>query len=486
MWTPSSRPSASVTSFTRPSVSPRIIARASPAKRCVGDHDVVPGLARLLLGEPAPRDLGMRVDDPRDLPVVDRRDRLAEDGLHDHDRLREADVRELRRVDHVAGGEHPGARSCAAGRRRRRSRGRRSSTPAASRPKPRAQRRPPDAHDDLVDDDRLLAGVGLPRDRELACALDAGDARRRLHVDAALLERARDDVAGVLVGAARGCAAAPRAAVTSLPMSTSIDANSTPITPPPMIATRGGTSVELEHVVGREHARAVEVEPGQGTRVRARSRSRGCRPAPRCRRRARTVCAAASVTSPRALHTVTLRPLSSDSVPFVRRSTTSCLRACARPRSSVGTPASTPKSGAPLDRAQDLGGLEELLGRDAPPVEARPADPVLLHQRDVQARRRRRTARSRIRPDHHRGPRCRIARPERPPPRTSPAGAPRRRPVVTCGTPPFFQAEPRVRSIRSEHSLDRHGHGLDPPRSGGRVSGRAGSGPRRRRGSPHR
>ena len=31
--------------------------------------------------------------------------------------------------------------------------------------------------------------------------------------------------------------------VTSLPMSTSIDANSAPITPPPMIATRGGSSV---------------------------------------------------------------------------------------------------------------------------------------------------------------------------------------------------------------------------------------------------
>src|SRR5262249_61765728 len=40
------------------------------------------------------------------------------------------------------------------------------------------------------------------------------------------------------------------------------------------------------------------------------------------------------------------------------------------------------------DRAQLLGGLEELLGRDAPPVQTRAADPFALDQRDAQACRR--------------------------------------------------------------------------------------------------
>ena len=35
-------------------------------------------------------------------------------------------------------------------------------------------------------------------------------------------------------------------------------------------------------------------------------------------------------------------------------------------------------------RAQDLGGLEELLGRDATPVQTRSADALLFHERDVQ------------------------------------------------------------------------------------------------------
>ena len=51
----------------------------------------------------------------------------------------------------------------------------------------------------------------------------------------------------------------------------------------------------------------------------------------------------------------------------------------------MGTPVSIAEVGGARDRAQDLGRLEELLGRDAAPVETRPADPVLLDERDVQA-----------------------------------------------------------------------------------------------------
>src|SRR3954447_10987233 len=131
-----------------------------PARR---DHDVVAALTGLLLGEPAPRHLGLAVHDPRNLLVVDRRGRLAQDGLHDHDRLGEADVRQLGRVDHVAGGEDArdvGAHLLVD----------HDVAPfvdlhlGALEPEAGAQWCAPDAHDDLVDDHRLLAEVGLPRD----------------------------------------------------------------------------------------------------------------------------------------------------------------------------------------------------------------------------------------------------------------------------------------------------------------------------------
>ena len=44
--------------------------------------------------------------------------------------------------------------------------------------------------------------------------------------------------------------------------------------------------------------------------------------------------------------------------------------------------------GRPLDGPQHLGRLEQLLGRDASPVQARPADATLLDQGDVEPRRR--------------------------------------------------------------------------------------------------
>src|SRR5262249_22093073 len=45
-----------------------------------------------------------------------------------------------------------------------------------------------------------------------------------------------------------------------------------------------------------------------------------------------------------------------------------------------------PEVGGPLDRAQHLGRLEQLLRGDAALVKAGAPDPALLHERDVQAR----------------------------------------------------------------------------------------------------
>ena len=213
MCTPSSGPSASATSFTRPSVSPRISARRRRRSGASTTTTSWPALARLLLGEPAPRDLGVAVDRPtapcRSRPASTGSPRIV---FTTHDRLREADVRELRRVDHVAGRVHAGTfvRSWSSTTTKPRSS---TSTPDVLEPEAAAARRPPDAHDDLVDDDRLLARRRSPTmtvsSRAPSMPVTRADV---LHVDAALLERAGDDVADVDVGRRRGCAAAPRAA----------------------------------------------------------------------------------------------------------------------------------------------------------------------------------------------------------------------------------------------------------------------------------
>ncbi|CAB4895615.1 unannotated protein [freshwater metagenome] len=67
-------------------------------------HDLVPRSDGRLLAETGPRHLGVAVDGPRDAVVADRHGALAQDMLHDQDRLGVADVRQLRRVDEVADG----------------------------------------------------------------------------------------------------------------------------------------------------------------------------------------------------------------------------------------------------------------------------------------------------------------------------------------------------------------------------------------------
>ena len=63
--------------------------------------------------------------------------------------------------------------------------------------------------------------------------------------------------------------------------------------------------------------------------------------------------------------TVTLRPFSSDSSPEVRRSTTACLRVCDVASCSAGAGRQHAELGGGAHRAQHLGRLQQLLGRDA-------------------------------------------------------------------------------------------------------------------------
>ena len=138
--------------------------------------------------------------------------------------------------------------------------------------------------------------------------------------------------------------------VTSLPMSTRVDANSTPITPPPMMPTRGGTSVSSSTWSDDRTRTPSKSRPGsaRGDDPVVMTRLSPSTSVPSARRtRWAPASTPASTTSPRLSNTVTSRPCSSVSSPLVRRSTIACLRTWLRPRSSVGSPASTPNSAAP-------------------------------------------------------------------------------------------------------------------------------------------
>ena len=167
----------------------------------------------------------------------------------------------------------------------------------------------------------------------------------------------------------------------------------------------------------------------------------------------------------------------------MRRSITSCLRACERPRSSDGHPGVDAEVGRPLDGAQHLGRLEELLGRDAAPVQAGPADPALLDERDVEpggrAVERGRVAGRTAAEDHDvellgqdghllefTGTRASSRRPGRHVRESRHSS--RRNPESGHSVP--------------EHSLDRYGRPAltRPPPQASRISGRGGSAPRRR------
>ena len=81
---------------------------------------------------------------------------------------------------------------------------------------------------------------------------------------------------------------------------------------------------------------------------------------------------------------VTLRPASSPDSPLKRPSTTCCLRRWLTEKSVSTAPVVNPNSPARTQRAVHVGGLQELLGRHAPAVQARPAHLLALHDRDVE------------------------------------------------------------------------------------------------------
>ena len=147
-----------------------------------------------------------------------------------------------------------------------------------------------------------------------------------------------------VMGRMRGSASS---SVTSLPTSTSIDANSAPITPPPMIATRGGTSSSSSTWSDDSTRTPSKSRPGsdRGTEPVASINDPPMSSVPSDTRMWR---AAASTMVPVPGTIVTLRLRSRDSRPFVSRSTTSRLRTWLRARSIFVNPASTPNSGALL------------------------------------------------------------------------------------------------------------------------------------------
>ncbi len=319
------------------------------------------------------------------LLVVDGYDRLAEDRLDDHDRLGEPDVRERGRVDHVADGEDAvdaGAHLAV------------DDDEAAVvdldagllEADPAAERRAPDRDDDLVDHDRVLTrsfsqvtvssvAPSMPVTRDDVLTL----------MPRFLNERATTLPASTSVGARiRGSASMM---VTSLPMSASIDANSAPITPPPMMATRAGSSS------------SSSTWSDDSTRVPSKSR-------PRERARIRAggdhEVGALDLGAVGETHLVrrgvdhlTTLVEHGDLAPLEER-----LEALGEPVDDLALARLRPgqverrhprvdaEVRRPLDRAQHLGGLQELLGRDATPVQAGPTDPDLLDQRDVETGRR--------------------------------------------------------------------------------------------------
>ena len=173
-----------------------------------------------------------------------------------------------------------------------------------------------------------------------------------------------------------------------------------------------GNVVHGEHVVGGQHLRAVELEPGNGKRRGAEPvairtlRPRIWVPSETCTVRP----SGASVPVPGIV--VTLRPLSNDSSPDVRRSITA---ACASATREVharcrGLHA---ELGRAAHGAQHLGRLQQLLGRDAAAVQARTADAAAPRPSRCSCRPTRRRARPRSRRARRRARRDRNRRARR-------------------------------------------------------------------------
>ena len=128
-----------------------------------------------------------------------------------------------------------------------------------------------------------------------------------------------------------------------------------------------GIVVELQHVVGRQHLLAVERETVDSGARAATNRSRSTRCGRGSSMPSETLIERPSGASmPVPGTTVTLRPFSRLSSPEVSRSMTVCLRVCEVASGSAGSRRRARRTRPrDRDRAQHLGGLQQLLGRDA-------------------------------------------------------------------------------------------------------------------------
>ena len=157
--------------------------------------------------------------------------------------------------------------------------------------------------------------------------------------------------------------------------------------------------VDLEHIIGREDAVAVEREPVDRQRPRRRTgrdRSR-CDRGPRCRRRPRSSARrAASVPVPGT--TVTLRSLEQRFEPGREPVDDAVLAGLRRRELERRGRDLDAELGRATHGAQHLGRLQQLLGGDAAPVQARAADALSLRPSRCSCRPTRRRAPPRSRP----------------------------------------------------------------------------------------
>ena len=269
MWTPRirpARPSApfSAITFTMPVVSPTIIARPFGAYRCFDADHVEARLLGRLLGVAGEGHLGMAVDAPGHVVVVDRHRVLAEDVLDDDDGLGERDVGQRRGGDAVTDGVDGVLAGTAALVDL-------DEAPivdlhaGAVEPEVVGGGSPADRHDDHVDVDALAVTErhGGRRSRSARGPYTFTPVRtlilRFLNECSTTLVMSLSSPARILGSAS--------STVTSVPRSAIIEANSQPMAPPPITAAGAGSSRHREHLVGGHHQLAVDVEAREGARA---------------------------------------------------------------------------------------------------------------------------------------------------------------------------------------------------------------------------
>ena len=251
----------------------------------------------------------------------------------------------------------------------------------------------PDRHEHLVDLDLLRALGRLERHDDPgrrcapACPTRASPCTvrpRRVSERASTFATSRSGPSGRI-----GFGSASSSVVLT-PRSVKTDANSAPITPPPITATRSGSfsasllvlwsevmtltpSTSMPGIArGADPAQMITARPGQGLRAAVL---------------AVTATAPSAVSRPQPITTLTLRRLSRPDSPLCRLPTMPALRLFAAGQSGSGAPppgSFTPCSAAWFDGPEHLGGVQQRLGRDAAAVQAGAAHLVRLDQGDRQ------------------------------------------------------------------------------------------------------